>query len=368
MKIHRVQLTHIELKLKAPFVTSWGALDYRGTVVIEVEDGEGETGWGESLAFAGPWYTEETIASSWHMLRDYLIPRLAGRSLKTPAEVTELLAPVRGNLMAKAGLESAIWDLYAKRCGRPLAEVLGGQIKPLTLGAAVSMKSVPLMLSEVEERLAEGYRRIKLKIGPGKDFGYLTAVRQAFPELSLMADANGAYSRQDFARLQTFDGLGLEMLEQPLAPGDWLGHRDLQAVLATSICLDESIRSPEDLDLALALHSARVVNLKWGRVGGLFPALTMIDHARDHGLRIWCGGLLESGIGRAHSLALSTVPGISVPGDVSAANRYWDRDIVMPEARLERGLLEIPNRPGIGYEVDREQLQRVTKARASYRL
>jgi len=367
MKISRVSLVQVALPLKEPFVTSWGTVKRRASIVVEVVDEEGLVGWGECVAFAGPWYTEETIETAWHVIRDFLAPLLWQKPIGTPEELSSRFSPVRGNLMAKAGVESAIQDLYAKRLERPLAQWLGGDLKPLPLGAAVAMNSVPAMLAEIDQRLAEGYRRIKLKIGPGKDLVYLEAVRDRFPDLELMADANGAYSRKDFSQLRAMDHLDLKMLEQPLAAGDWFGHRDLQNQIHTPICLDESIRTEDDLDLAIGLKSCQVINLKWGRVGGLYPALRMLKRCQQHGIAAWCGGMLESGIGRGHSLALSTVPGVLLPGDVSAANRYWEEDIVTPEATLIDGYLTIPNAPGIGYALNRKQLERVTVTRQEYR-
>lgn len=360
MRIDRLTLRHVGLALKEPFVTSWGAVRTRHSVVIEMLDQDGGTGFGEAVAFDQPWYTEETVCTAWHIIRDVVAPLIADADLADPEALSRQLAPIRGNPMAKAGVESAFWDLFAKRRGQTLTAALGGTDHPVPVGVAVGLNQPAEMVREIAQYLEQGYQRIKVKIKPGSDHAILSEIRRCFPAVGLVADANGAYAGRAISELIALDQYGLLMLEQPLAADDWMGHRDLHSAIATPICLDESITSYGNADLATTLGCCQFINVKWGRVGGLQEALRIRDLAVPRGVGLWCGGMLESGIGRAHSLALSSLEGFSGPGDVSAADRYWVSDIVHPAATVVNGCISIPDRPGIGYLIDREALNRAT--------
>jgi len=361
MRIDQITLHRICLQLKSPFATSYGAYTDRETILVELRDESGTTGWGECVAFATPWYTEETVETAWHLMERYLIPTLLRREIAHPNEVFPLLGFVKRHHMAKAGLEMAVWDLYAKQRGLPLASVIGGVRQEIETGVAVGLQATPEQLYRViEQYLTDGYRRIKCKIKPGLDVELVRGIREHFPELPLMADANSAYTLEDLDLLRQLDDYGLMMIEQPLGADDIIDHAELQKQLATPICLDESLVSSEDVRKALKLGSCRVVNVKIGRVGGLSEAIRIHDLCAASGVPLWCGGMLETGVGRAHNIALATLPGFTLPGDISASARYWNRDIITPEVTVKDGKITVSDRPGIGYEVDRDYLRHVT--------
>lgn len=369
MKIESVTLHLICMRLKTPFVTSYGAHTDRRTILIEIADGDGLTGWGECVAFDTPHYTEETVDTAWIILERFLIPAIAGIPLRHPSEIPELLAPIRRHAMAKAGLEMAVWDLYCKRAGIPLSQSLGGVRKEVDSGAAVGLQASEDALYRVIERcVEEGYRRVKTKIKPGADLALIERIRARFPDLPLMADANSAYRLADAAHLGQLDQFGLMMIEQPLDADDIVDHAYLQRQLRTPICLDESILSANDARKALQLGSCRVINIKIGRVGGLTEAKNIHDLCMERGVPVWCGGMLETGIGRAHSLALASLPGFTLPADLSASSRYWERDVIAPEITVRDGRIRVPDGPGIGFEVDREFIATVTERKQTYRM
>jgi len=367
MRIRRITLHHISLRLRSPFVTSYGAHTDRETIVVEAEDENGVTGWGECVAFAEPSYTEETVVTAWHMMERFLIPSLFGADIGHPRETALLFAKVKRNQMAKAGLETAVWDLHARLHGMPLARAIGGTRTEIESGVAVGLQpSAGHLHAAIERYLNDGYKRVKVKIKPGHDVALIRGIRERFPDLALMADANSAYTLEDAAHLAQLDRYGLMMIEQPLAADDIIDHARLQQQLATPICLDESLITAEDVRKALSLGSCRIVNVKIGRVGGWSEAIRIHDLCLARGVPLWCGGMLETGIGRAHNIALASLPGFTLPGDISASSRYWERDIVFPEVTVRDGKIAVSAEPGIGYEVDRDYLQKVTLHRQTF--
>jgi len=361
MKVEAIRLRRLKMPLKAPFVTSFGCQTVRDAILVEAEAG-GITGWGEAPALAAPLYNEETVETAWHLLKDFLVPALLGQSLTHPSRLAERLRPFRRNYIAKAGLEGALWDVWARARGQPLGQVLGGTRGRVAAGVSLGIAaSVEDLLAEVALYLDRGYRRIKVKIKPGWDLAPLSAIRDRFGAIPLMADANSAYERSDLPRLKAIDELELMMIEQPLAADDLVDHARLQSELDTPLCLDESICSREDARKALDLGSCGIINIKAARVGGLTEAVAIHDLCRERGVPVWCGGMLETGIGRAHNLALASLPGFTLPGDVSGSDRYWDRDIVCPEIAVDaEGYITVPAGPGLGHEPDLGEIARRT--------
>lgn len=370
MRIERVELRAIEMELVEPFETSFGREEKRPAIIVSAAS-EGLVGWGECVAGSGPWYSYETIKTAWHILEDFLIPSLLRVELSGPEELHSLWKSVRGHNMAQAGLEEALWDLFARSEGRSLARRLGGGGTKDRVESGVSLgiqKDLPTLFKKIEGHLKSGYRRIKLKIKPGWDVEVIKAVRTHFGAIPLMADANAAYSLDHLPLLQELDGYDLLMLEQPLSYDDLVDHATLQEKLKTPICLDESIRSPEDALRALKLGSCRIINIKPGRVGGLFQAKRVHDLCLERGVPVWCGGMLETGIGRAHNVALASLPGFTLPNDLSASSRYYREDLVEPPFSLNAdGTLSVPQGPGLGVEVVKGRLKRVTIKRKVFR-
>lgn len=367
MKVGTVELREVRLPLREPFRARSGVRTLRRILLVRLE-GDGEVGWGECVALEDPGYTSETVESAWHILTGYLLPDAPGRVLESPGQILAASEWIRGHPMAKAALEMAAWDLFARACGTSLAEYLGGTPGRVPVGVSLGFQEdEDHLLRKVEGCLSRGYRRIKVKIRPSRDLEPLRAIRDRFgPDLALMADANGAYGADDLPRLRELDAFDLLMIEQPLPPEDFLGHARLQAEMKTPLCLDESLASPADVELALELHACRIVNLKPGRVGGLGPAVAIHDLCRARKVPLWCGGMLESGIGRAHSLALATLPGFTLPGDLSESGRYWERDLVQPPFVLENGGLRVPDGPGIGVAPDEPWIEELTVRRESF--
>lgn len=357
LPIAQINLRKLNMPLKHPFTNSLSTLKDRELLITEVLDTQGNRGFGEGVAFSAPWYTEETVETSRHMIADFLIPKLKEQPISHPDEVSELFASIRGNNMAKAALEMAIWDLYAKRHSQALAKALGGEKQEIDVGISLGMTNTSEELLETIAHYAkEGYKRIKLKIKPGWDMEILRQVRARFPDLPTMADANSAYSLADLSHLQQLDALGLLMVEQPLGHDDIIDHAKLQKKMKTPICLDESIRSLEDVKKAHQLGSCQIINVKIGRVGGLTEAKKIHDYCRENDIGLWCGGMLESGIGRAHNIALTTLPQFTLPGDTAGSSRYWKQDIIQPEVTVDDGVIHVPDKPGIGYDIDQAAL------------
>jgi O-succinylbenzoate synthase len=361
MKIEQIELRHITMPLKSAFTTSFGTETDRPCIIVTVRAG-GITGYGECVAGDGPWYSYETIGTAWHVLSEFLVPMALGAAWENPEEVWPAFAHVRGHNMAKAALEMACWDLAAKASGISLSRMLGGERDRVEVGVSVGIQHSPdALVHTVDGYVAEGYRRVKLKIAPGQDREYVRAVRATFPDIRLQVDANSAYQLQDAGIFQDMDDLGLLLIEQPLSNDDIIDHAVLQRELRTPICLDESIHSPDDARHALELGSCRVINIKPGRVGGLLQTRIIHDICRARQIPVWCGGMLETNIGRAHNVAAATLPGFTLPGDISASARYYHSDVAAPEFVLNSdSTLSVPEGPGIGVEVDHSALERAT--------
>ncbi|WP_409304176.1 o-succinylbenzoate synthase [Peribacillus sp. SCS-155] len=369
MKIKRVNLRHLKLDLLHPFTTSFMTEYDREFILVEVVGEDGQSGWAESVAMIDPLYNEETIKTNWHMLEDYLIPILLRTEIHHPDELSEKhFSHIRANYMAKSALEGAVWDLYARQQNASLASVLGGTKKSIEVGVSIGIKdSIDETLDVIGQRLSEGYKRFKLKIKPGWDIDLIDRVRKDYPEIPLMADANSAYSLEDMERLAALDDYNLMMIEQPLAHNDIIDHADLQARMKTPVCLDESIHSLEDTRKALKLGSCKIINIKIGRVGGLTESKKIHDLCQQHEIPVWCGGMLESGIGRAHNIAITSLPNFTLPGDTAASSLYWAEDIIDPEVTVEDGSITIPDSPGIGYAPSVAKIDKYTMYSKSYR-
>ncbi|HEV7500456.1 MAG TPA: o-succinylbenzoate synthase, partial [Vicinamibacteria bacterium] len=330
MRIGRVEVRELALPLRFPFETSFARTTRKEFLLVAVS-AEGATGYGECVADSDPYYLPETNATVWHVLQDFLVPLLLRLEIAHPRDVWPGLARVRGHEMAKAALEMAVWELWARREGVPLCRVLGGEKTAIESGVSVGLQDdEATLVQKVETEIAAGYRRIKIKIKPGRDLGLVRALRARFGDVPLMVDANSAYGLEDAAHLRGLDDYALMMVEQPLAWNDIVDHATLQRGLRTPICLDESIRSPDDARHALDLGACRIVNIKAGRVGGFANSLAIEEACRARGVPVWCGGMLESGIGRLANVHLQTRPGFSLPGDTSASARYFEEDLVDP--------------------------------------
>jgi o-succinylbenzoate synthase len=361
----RITLREIRLPLVEPFRASHGVENDRRILLTHLEDTEGATAWGECVALSTADYMPETIDTAWAVIPEKIAPLLLGRDIRSPAVVHEILAPVSlGNFMACASLEMPCWALVAEKKGQSLAQFIGATRKQVAAGVALGLQDTSAALvAKVAEAIEEGYARIKIKIQPGADIEYLHAIRVAFgPELPLMVDANCAYSVDDLDHLKQLDEFGLMMIEQPVAWDDAGRHAQVQQALDTPICLDEFISTLDDVKAMHAQDSGRIVNIKSGRVGGLFHALRMHDYCQEHGIPVWCGGMLESGIGRAYNVALAAKEGFTLPGDLSPSRRYWAQDIVSPEWNIDtEGMVTVPmDRPCLGVDIDEERIDALT--------
>jgi O-succinylbenzoate synthase len=365
MKIEKIVLRQIRMPLVHFFETSFGRTYERQIVLVEVLS-EGLSGWGEITCGEKPFYNEEWTDSAWLIVRDYVAPRLLGTALDGPESVAGLTAHIRGHRMARGGVETAVWDLAARRDGVPLWKRIGGGARrEIPCGVSIGIQdSVEQLFDKIQTELDAGYQRIKIKIKPGWDVDVVRRVRERFPSIKLMADANSAYTLADADHLRKLDDFHLMMIEQPLAHDDIIDHAALQAKLATPICLDECIRSARHAEQAVRLRAGGIINIKLGRVGGFREAKLVHDVAQAAGIPVWCGGMLEAGIGRAHNIALSTLPNFVLPGDVSASRRYWAREIISPQVEVTpRGLIEVRDEPGFGYSIDFEFLDSITVRR-----
>lgn len=362
MKLEAVELRQITMELVEPFETSGWRETVRPCIIVTIYS-EGLTGYGECVAGAGPWYSYETVETAWHILKDFCIPAVLGQDITSAEELQARLKPIRGHPMAKAGLEAAFWDMLAQAKNVSLAQLLGGTKDRIESGISIGIqKDIPTLLEVIGQRREQGYKRIKLKVKPGWDISVLQAVRQHFPDVALMADANAAYTIADLSHLKRFDEFGLLMLEQPLDYDDLIDHSTLQRELQTPICLDESIKTPDDARKALDIGACKIINIKPGRVGGLLNAKRIHDLCFSRGVPVWCGGMLETGIGRAANVALASLPGFVLPNDISASARYWREDIIEPPFVLERdGTIRVPTGPGLGVRVVPERLEQVTR-------
>jgi len=363
MKLDRIELFHIEMPLVHPFETSFGLQTQRPGIIVAVH-ADGLTGWGECVAHSRPDYAAETIVTAWHVITDFLAPGLIGHPINAPADIftSPGFKMVRGHNMAKAALENAIWDLLAKAQNVPLQKLLGGSKKRVEVGVSIGIQpSLDELLARVDRFVAAGYGRIKVKIKPGWELTPLSRIRQNHPDIKLMADANSAFRLDDAPLFQQMDDLNLLMIEQPLAHDDIIDHAALQAQINTRICLDESIHIPGDARLALALKACGIINIKVGRVGGFTNALAIHNLCAEAGMPVWCGGMLETGIGRAANLHLASLPNFTLPSDISATDRYYRLDIAEPTFALntEDSTITVPQGPGIGVEVRRDRIESV---------
>lgn len=359
MKIERIELHEITLPLAHPFETSFGRQTTRSCILVAVHAG-GLTGWGECTADAGPWYSYETTGTAWHILKDFLIPMALGLDVTTPRDVTARFARVRGHQMARAGLENAVWDLLAQAENVSLAQYIGGEKSRVAVGVSVGMEpNLDALLDRVAQHVNEGYQRIKLKIKPGWDVDVVHAVRERWPDLPLQVDANCAYTLADAPTLLALDPFDLLLIEQPFHHDDVVDHARLQAQMQTPICLDESVRSPEHARWALDIDACRVINVKVCRVGGLTAARRIHDLCAERSVPVWCGGMLETNVGRAVNVALASLPNFRLPGDISASDRYYPdgKDVAAPNFKLNAdSTLSAPQGPGLGVAILPERI------------
>lgn len=364
MRIERVTLREIRMPMVMRFETSFGATTDRRIMLVEVHAG-GVMGWGECTAGEEPHYSPETIESAWHILRDFLWPEIRGKEFNSARDVWAMFCQTRGHNMAKAALESAIWDAEAKQKGMPLWKLLGGVREEIASGVSIGIQpTVSDLIATVEKELAAGYQRIKIKIKPGQELKPVEALRKRWPNVRLMVDANSAYTLEDIALLKQLDPYGLMMIEQPLGWDDIYSHAKLQKQIQTPICLDECIHEYGHALAAIELGACKIINMKMGRVGGQLQVRRIHDLCQKNGIPVWCGGMLEAGIGRAQNIALSTLENFTLPGDVAASKRYWAEDIIDPEVEVTpKGTIKVPSGPGIGYQVKLERVEKLTVRR-----
>ncbi len=368
MKISCIEIRELTLPLVHFFETSFGRTTTRRIVLVRVE-ADGLTGWGEVTCGEDPFYSHETPETAWHILRDFLIPWTLRREWASASDVAPRFHPIRGHNMAKAALENALWDVEAQQKRQPVAKLLGGTLEEIPCGVSIGIQnSIGQLLDQIEQELSAGYQRIKVKIKPGWDVQVLDRIRSQFPNIPLMADANSAYTLADLPHLKQFDRFYLMMIEQPLGWDDKLDHAKLQRELSTPICLDESIRNVEDARKAIEIGACKIINLKLGRVGGFTSARQIHDLCRGRNVPVWCGGMLESGIGRAHNIAMAALPGFTLPGDVSASQRYWHEDIIDPEVAVTpQGTIRVPRSPGLGYVPNLDRIEKATVRMEEFR-
>lgn len=361
MRIDYVALRELRMSLKAPFQTSFGTTMHRRVLLVEVGSG-GNTGWAEITTPEEPFYNAETTETAWHVFRDFIVPMVLGKDVSRAAEIPSLIEGIRGNEMARAGIENAVWVLEAIEKNQPLAQLLGGTRDTIASGVSLGIQEdVHALLRKIETELSAGYRRIKLKIKPGKDVDVVRQVREKFPHILLMVDANSAYRLEDAPVLRQLDGFDLMMIEQPLSWDDIYLHSLLQRQLRTPICLDECIHNAGHAQAAIEMHACGVINIKLGRVGGHCEAKRVHDVCLQKNIPVWCGGMLESGVGRAHNVAMSALPGFVLPGDVSASQRYWAEDIIEPEIEVQPdGTIRVPTTRGLGYNVRIKRVEQLT--------
>jgi len=361
MKIEAITLRELHIPLVHFFETSFGRTYHRRILLLTLHD-DGLEGWGECVAGEDPYYSAEYIDGAWEVIVRYLGPALLGRTMQSGREVPCLLSRVREQRMAKGALENAVWDAEAQAKNIPLWKLLGGSRTAINCGVSIGIQdSYEQLLQKIEIELAAGYQRIKLKVKPGWDVDVLEKVRARWPNILLSCDANSAYTLKDLDHLKTLDRFKLLMIEQPLWNDDFYFHACLQKSVETAICLDEAIRSSRDAEAALELGSCRIINIRVGRIGGFTDAIAVHDIAQRFGVPVWCGGMLESGIGRAHNVALSTLLNFKLPGDVSASKRYWKDDIIEPEVVVSpQGIIAITDKPGRGYELRHDLIEKLT--------
>ncbi|WP_088066421.1 o-succinylbenzoate synthase [Gottfriedia luciferensis] len=361
MWIQEIELFLIEQSLKIPFKTSYGIYEQRESILVKISDENGVFGFGEVVAFSEPWYTDETIKTALHILQDFFIPTLFKNHFNHPSEVANHLNQFKGHKMAKAGLEGAYWDLYCKYHSISLAEALGGNKDEIPVGVVVSIDEPQKMIKQISDYLAIGYERFKVKVSKENDFEIVSSIRQSFPSIPLMIDANSSYSLDDIPQLKKLDQLDLLMIEQPFGERQFIEHAVLQKEMNTPICLDESIYSLEDVQIAYQLEACKIITVKPGRVGGLSESLEIHNYCMEKNIPIWVGGMIETGISRIQNVALASLAGFTIPGDISESNRHWDQDVIIPEVTLINGKVKVPKGEGLGVEVDEERIRRLSK-------
>jgi o-succinylbenzoate synthase len=362
MKIRKIVLRRMAISLKAPFETSFAVMTEKPFILVAVH-GDDHVGYGDCPALSGPWYGEETMTTGWHVIRDFLVPQLFSvKEIDHPEQLQDLFAQIRRNNMAKSALDCAVWDLYAKERNISLSKALGGTRDKVETGVSIGIQQSPdALVRVIETYMAEGYRRVKVKIKPGKDMAYLRAVRDRLGAITLMADANSAYTLDDVALFKEMDDLDLLMIEQPLAHDDIVDHARLQAVMKTPICLDESIHSADDARKAIELGSTKIINIKVARVGGLTETKKVHDVCAVRGIPVWCGGMLDTGLARAHNIAAASLPNFKIAGDLPASDRYWHHDIVTPPITIDRdAMVQVPTGPGIGLTLIPDLVDKLT--------
>lgn len=368
MRPEQIELRHVRMPLRATFEASFGAESERDCLILRL-DAEGLVGWGECAADRWPGYSYETVGTAWHFLAEFAIPRVLGRHIDGPRDLRQHLQPFKGHPLARAGLEMALWDLVGKSSGKSLCRLLGGSRGRVPVGVSIGIQpDVHSLLEAAAGYVRQGYGRLKLKIKPGRDLEEVRAVRQEFPDVRLQVDANSAYTLDQAGVFEAMDDLGLLLIEQPLGEDDLIDHSRLQARLRTALCLDESILSARHARQALEIGACRVINIKAGRVGGLSEAIAIHDLCVERGAPVWCGGMLETGVGRAANLALASLPGFTLPGDISATERYYAEDIAEPRFELNSdSTITVPQAPGLGVAVIESALDKYTLRREQFR-
>ncbi len=366
MNIECISLHHISMPLVAPFETSFGRETDRQCILITLQ-ADGLTGYGECVATRDPGYNYETAGTAWHILKDFVAPLILGQDIIDAADFQRRVDGIRGHHLAKAGVEMALWDLLGKRDGRSLKDMFGGTREKVAVGVSVGIQeSAAALVRTVDSYLAKGYRRVKIKIKPGREIEETSAVRAAYPDLLLQVDANSAYTLETAGVLRPLDDLDLLLIEQPLYEDDIWDHRKLQAAFKTPICLDESILSPRHARYALEMEACKIINIKPARIAGLSQAITIHDYCQERNVPVWCGGMLETGVGRASNLAIASLPGFILPGDISASDRYYQRDITNERFVLnDDSTIDVPNGPGLGVTIDEDALKQFTLAEAT---
>ena len=361
MKIESLSLQHVSMPLVAPFETSFGRETVRECIIVSLQ-AEGLIGYGECVASREPGYNYETTGTAWHILKDFIAPLVLGRDVIDANDFQKRVEGIRGHHLAKAGVEMALWDLLGKRDGKSLKEMFGGARETVEVGVSIGIQeSAAALVGTVASYLDQGYRRVKIKIKPGREVDETTSVRRAYPDLQLQVDANSAYTLESAKALKAIDDLNLLLIEQPLFEDDIWDHRKLQAEFITPICLDESIVSPRHARYALEMEACRIINIKPARVGGLSQGIAIHDLCRAQNVPVWCGGMLETGIGRASNLALASLPGFVLPGDISASDRYYHRDITNERFVLnDDSTITVPSGPGLGVTMDIDALKEFT--------
>ncbi|UOQ94202.1 o-succinylbenzoate synthase [Halobacillus shinanisalinarum] len=358
MDISTIHLRKVSLPLRNPFKTHQGELHQRSVIIVVAKDCQGLQGYGEVTAFPSPFYTAETLETAWHMLIDIIFPIIKDEPLHHPSDFIEMTAFIQGNQMAKAGMEGALWDLYAKQNQVSLGELIGGIHSSVKAGAVLSLSHS--LEKDINHLKHSGYERYKLKVEKGREKEMIEQAQAIDPGLAIMIDANGMYTEQNLDHLFSLDQLGLLMIEQPFQAGDFYLHKQAQKQMDTPLCLDESIMSLHDAKQAIKLESCRVINIKISRVGGLMTATNIHDFCQEHGIPVWCGGMVETGISKAHNIALSSLPNFTIPGDLSSSDRYFNKDLLLKPIKVENGKIDVPNGHGIGVEVDESFLEKMT--------